>query len=160
MKQPWADALMAGLKTIETRTWGTRYRGWVLITTSLQPDGSAILAMHQALGEVKPFAGARLLGHAIGLVRIDDCRPMVKADERAAMCPCSPGRMAWIIGETRPLAQPVKIRGHLGLWMAPPVLGVACPEEECGGAGGFPGPGKDGSEVDYVCWTCGGSGRA
>ena len=38
VKQPWAALLVAGLKQIEVRTWGTRRRGPVLIHASGVPD--------------------------------------------------------------------------------------------------------------------------
>ncbi len=31
LHQPWASAMAEGLKAIETRSWATRYRGWVAI---------------------------------------------------------------------------------------------------------------------------------
>jgi len=37
-KQPWADLIMAGFKTIETRKWKTDWRGRLLICSSLEYD--------------------------------------------------------------------------------------------------------------------------
>ena len=37
VKQPWANMIASGEKTIETRTWMTSYRGQVLIVSSKQP---------------------------------------------------------------------------------------------------------------------------
>lgn len=37
VKQPWANMIASGEKTIETRTWMTGYRGQVLIVSSKQP---------------------------------------------------------------------------------------------------------------------------
>lgn len=37
VKQPWANLIASGVKTIETRWWYTRYRGWLLIVSSKQP---------------------------------------------------------------------------------------------------------------------------
>ena len=59
MRQPWADLIAAGRKTIETRTWTTRYRGNLLITSEKR---------------------------AVAVVILTDCRPMTEDDVEAAMC--------------------------------------------------------------------------
>lgn len=38
VKQPWAALVVSGRKTIEIRSWGTRFRGPVLIHASKIPD--------------------------------------------------------------------------------------------------------------------------
>jgi len=38
IKQPWATLLIAGLKTIEVRSWSTRIRGRILIHAAGIPD--------------------------------------------------------------------------------------------------------------------------
>jgi ASCH domain len=38
MKQPWAWAIVSGLKHVENRSWKTPYRGTVYIHASRQPD--------------------------------------------------------------------------------------------------------------------------
>ena len=38
IKQPWAALLVTGRKTLEIRTWGTRFRGPVLIHAGKIPD--------------------------------------------------------------------------------------------------------------------------
>jgi hypothetical protein len=36
VKQPWAALIVAGLKTVEIRTWATRVRGPVLIRVAAE----------------------------------------------------------------------------------------------------------------------------
>lgn len=38
LKQPWAELILQGKKTIETRTWNTSFRGRFLIHASLTPN--------------------------------------------------------------------------------------------------------------------------
>jgi len=38
LKQPWAELILQGKKTIETRTWNTKFRGRFLIHASMQPN--------------------------------------------------------------------------------------------------------------------------
>lgn len=45
VKQPWASAIMAGLKRVENRTWRTDYRGPLAIHagSSIDPAGEEVL---------------------------------------------------------------------------------------------------------------------
>jgi hypothetical protein len=47
IKQPWANMIISGEKTIETRTWSTDFRGDLLIVSSKTP---AIAPAGYALG--------------------------------------------------------------------------------------------------------------
>lgn len=114
LKPPWAYWVRDKKKTIETRTWKTKYRGRVLICVSLAEDKTATW-VGQTNGW-KPQREPR--GVAIALVTITDCRPMTKADESAAMCPSEPGRFAWTLEDIIPI-KPVPIIGMLGLFRVP-----------------------------------------
>jgi len=106
VKQPWANLIASGQKTIETRTWATDYRGPLLIVSSKTPA-------------IEP-AGA-----AVALVELVDCRPMRKSDEPAACCDIYPNAVAWVLSEIRRV-RPVPTRGSLGLYEAditPELLG-------------------------------------
>lgn len=84
-KQPYAELMLHG--KIETRTWPTNYRGWVLICASKKgyytnqlrniSGGHQIMRMGQFLQNNNP--GYEGLAIAIG--RLVDCRPMHPADE-------------------------------------------------------------------------------
>ncbi len=52
-KQPWANLIAAGEKTIETRTWATRYRGPLLIVSSRRPRIEPV----RRLSSGSPLAG-------------------------------------------------------------------------------------------------------
>ncbi|GAH18321.1 unnamed protein product, partial [marine sediment metagenome] len=41
IKSPWWQKILSGEKTIETRTWRTKYRGDILICAS-KPTGRAV----------------------------------------------------------------------------------------------------------------------
>lgn len=64
-KQPWANRIRTGRKTVETRPWATTYRGELLICASRVPA-------------IPPC------GCTICLVDLIDCRPMTAADWAAA----------------------------------------------------------------------------
>jgi hypothetical protein len=47
VKQPWADLIASGQKTIETRNWYTPYRGNILICSSKEPDKIAMVLLEK-----------------------------------------------------------------------------------------------------------------
>lgn len=71
VKQPWAALLVAGLKSIEVRTWATRVRGPVLIHASTRadprPEGWALIATP----ELRARASRR--GGILGTATLADC---------------------------------------------------------------------------------------
>lgn len=97
-ENPWATWVMDGSKTLEIRTWPTRYRGLLLITVSKSPKCAES-------------------GMAIGVVKLVSCRPMTVADEEAARCPCDPGDWAWVLRDPKRIT-PFPVRGQLGIWDA------------------------------------------
>ena len=60
--QPWASLIALGEKRIETRSWGTRYRGPLAIHASLSHVGDDLI-----VGSVEPFASV-LARHGIGRI--------------------------------------------------------------------------------------------
>lgn len=96
LKQPWANLIAEGKKTIETRTWPTKHRGDLLIVSSKKSN-------------IPPA------GFAVCVVRVADCRPMTKEDETAACCELYPGAWAWILEDIRPI-QPYPVKGQLGIY--------------------------------------------
>lgn len=99
VKQPWANLIASGQKTIETRTWGTAHRGPLLIVSSKDPD--------------IPPAGA-----AIALVDLVDCHPMTPEDETAAQCPPYPGAWAWVFDNIVAIKDPIPMTGARKLFDA------------------------------------------
>lgn len=98
VRQPWATMIASGEKTIETRTWPTRYRGEILICSSKRPQPKGHLA-----------------GHALAIAELYDCRPMTKADEILACCKVYPGAWSWCLRNIKPI-KPFPVSGSLGLY--------------------------------------------
>lgn len=96
LKQPWANFIASGQKTIETRTWSTLYRGPLLIVSTKNP----------------PIAPA---GFALALAELVDCRPMKKTDEAAARCALYDGAFAFVLSNIRPIV-PFPVRGSRRLF--------------------------------------------
>ncbi len=96
VKQPWANMIASGEKTIETRVWCTEYRGDLLIVSSKNPN-------------VQPA------GCALAIVELVDCRPMTVSDERDAHCALYPNAFAWVLRNIRKVT-PWTVKGQLGLY--------------------------------------------
>ena len=99
IRQPWANLIAAGYKTIEVRTWSTKYRGSLLIVSAKRPA-------------VPPS------GCALAVVNLVDCRPMTAADEPAAMLKREPNLWAWVLTDVRRV-EPQPVLGKQGLFEAP-----------------------------------------
>ena len=110
VKQPWATFLVYGEKTIEVRSWRTKYRGELLICASaaesnvwIQNDDEQPLLLP---------AGATL-----GVVRLIECRPATAADADAALCEIPQGAYAWVIDASQAYdTRPDKVIGRLRLF--------------------------------------------
>lgn len=96
VKQPWANLIASGRKTIETRTWATDYRGPLLIVSSKTPN-------------ISPAGCALAIGDLVG------CRLMTKQDELAACCAVYPRAMAWVIENIRSV-RVFPVKGQLGIY--------------------------------------------
>lgn len=96
IKEPWASMILSRKKTIETRTWKTKYRGKILLCASKNPKSI-------------------ISGKAFAVVELLDCLPMVKDDERFACCEVYPRAYSWFLGDVI-LIEPFNIKGKLGLF--------------------------------------------
>ncbi len=96
VKQPWANMIASGEKTIETRTWSTEHRGPLLIVSSKEPD-------------IAPA------GFALAVVNLVDCRPMSVLDEAKAKCSKYKGAYSWVLQDVRKL-DPIPVRGQPNLF--------------------------------------------
>ncbi|RYC70838.1 ASCH domain-containing protein [Spirosoma sordidisoli] len=94
---PWATLIEYGIKTIETRTWSTKYRGDLLICASKSSK--------------TPNAGK-----AVCVVEVYDCRPMTPADENAARCDIYPNAFSWRLRNLRWLSEKFSVTGQLSIY--------------------------------------------
>jgi hypothetical protein len=139
LTQPWATLVAIGAKKIETRNWGTLYRGPLAIHAAKgyprwARETCEEPTFRRALGPLDP-AGL-LRGHILATARLVDCIPtsmgmrgtankvpgivlpgvgFVHGDE-LEFGDFTDGRYAWILDGIEPLPQPVPVRGALGLW--------------------------------------------
>ena len=97
LKQPWANLVANGQKTIETRKWKTPYRGDLVICSSKNPD-------------IEPA------GYALCIVELYHIEPMQKKHEAKACIKVYPGAYSWFLRNIRPIVPPFPIKGSLGIF--------------------------------------------
>ena len=151
VRQPWASLLVAGVKTVETRSWRTRHRGPLLIHAAsggVPPGWSGGLDSPVAVACAELLAPGRRrpdptfpVGAIVGKVDVVDCVPVEEAariDEPSFGAWGGAwterdlgdydthwsrgGRWAWILDHPRIARPPVPLRGRLGLFPVPPGL--------------------------------------
>lgn len=71
IRQPWAALIVHGIKDVENRKWATRYRGPVLIHSSLRPDAIAPDEIERRFGVSPP--AEQPLGGVVGVADLVDC---------------------------------------------------------------------------------------
>jgi hypothetical protein len=122
--QPWAWALVQGLKDVENRTRRTNWRGWLWIHAGLRLDEDA-LAWLDALGVAVPAAVLLPRGCLVGAVEVTDC--VQDSPSRWAV----PGQWHWQIGQSWALDEPIPATGRLGLFTVEQVLATAAAARPC-----------------------------
>jgi hypothetical protein len=101
IRHPWVDLILAGTKTIEIRTWATRYRGPLLLHAS----GAYGISEREAAARLRlPPPDPLTLGAIVGIAELVDCRPVRKEDWKSAGLPPLAGKLwAWVLAEPRPV---------------------------------------------------------
>ena len=107
VRQPWAELIASGRKSVEVRSWTTSYRGPLLICAGV--------AWHQLGVELHGRLGQR--GCAVCLVWLVDIRPLVDADSDAARLDARDfaGQFAWVLRSPERV-EPLEMSGRLGLF--------------------------------------------
>ena len=95
VKQPWAALIVAGLKTIEIRTWPTRRRGRVLIHAGKVPDERPEGWSRIATPELRE--AAELRGGIVGAADVFGCKGYTAAQAFAADAELHLNDPAWFV---------------------------------------------------------------
>jgi len=122
IKQPWAHFIAEGIKTIELRSWQTKYRGQLLIVSSLNP--AEILKKFKETdseGRNKvqdleyPDFDYMYFGRAICICDLYQIEPFTKKNEKAALYGFHPGLFAWRLRNIQRV-KPIPIKGKLNFF--------------------------------------------
>ena len=98
----YATAIATNLKTIETRSWPTTYRGEILICST---------ANKQGLSEIKD---SLIFGHALAIATIADCQKFKNSDRQKAMVDDDidmQNMYSWHLSDIKPI-KPIPIKGQ------------------------------------------------
>lgn len=116
--QPWASAIAMGHKVIETRTWGTDYRGLLGIHAGKTWDREAAAFLPR---DVVNTAGIR--GSIIAIATLAAVVKIKTFDQWETFqplhrCPLEwfqPGKRAWCLKDIKRI-RPIQTKGAMGLW--------------------------------------------
>lgn len=114
VRQPWATYIAEGSKTVEVRSWLTRYRGPLLIAASGRP-----MKLENVHGVVEVLPTQVL----VCVVDLFDVRPLLCDDSEEACAGAiqagdEVGLYAWVLANPRHVV-PVIHRGKLRLYETP-----------------------------------------
>lgn len=111
LKQPFAELIVQGRKTIELRKWNTKFRGEFFIHASKNPDSKAM----------KEFGFKDLpIGKIVGKAKLVDVKKY-KNDEEGQkdkdkhLADIKWGKYGFILEDAKRI-EPIGARGKLGFW--------------------------------------------
>ncbi len=123
LKEPYATCILALKKKVETRSWGTSYRGELYIHASASSVDLSQKKNRQLLDLLGDFS--LHYGMIVCKCRLVDCilmteeyvQEMKKNHPQEFLCGIyEVGRYAWILDGVEPLPAFLPARGQLGLW--------------------------------------------
>lgn len=142
--QPWASALgpRPGQKHLETRSWETRYRGWLAIHAARRWTAAQWQVLEEeetgpwlrAALELNGYGGSRApgspppplpFGALVAVAWLAGCLPTDQNRPPVPECYLGdyrPGRYIWVFRDIRVLSNPIPARGALGIFRLTPEL--------------------------------------
>lgn len=122
LTEPYATLIKNGIKTIETRSWKTNYRGKLYIHAS----STKIPKEYKENMELMSLVDTSDLNYGRIICSCDlvDCVEMndefiedIKKNKNEYVCGVyANGRYAWILDNIEVLDNPIPAKGHLGIW--------------------------------------------
>lgn len=120
VKQPWAELILRGIKTVEVRSQNTNVRGPVYLYTSRRP--ADIKPAKQAMEEHELDPAALTYGRLVGTVDIVDSIPGRDDDAVPSCVPASylRDRYGWHLANPVRFEEPLTVRFlPYGVWFYP-----------------------------------------
>jgi hypothetical protein len=129
--EPWCSAIAFGGKRVENRSWPTAWRGPLALHAGRSvdweaPDMAWRAASLTFLRDAPPreWRAKACLGAVIAVADLTGCHPRYHVcNPGGPVTVCSPwaawGQCHWLLGNVRPLPEPVPCKGALGLWRLP-----------------------------------------
>ncbi|MBR3015483.1 MAG: ASCH domain-containing protein [Clostridia bacterium] len=122
LKEPYATLIKTGIKTIETRNWKTNYRGKLYIHASSSKIPKEYIENKELISLID--LSDLNYGNIICSCELTDCVEMtdefideIKKNRNEYISGIyEKGRYAWILKDINVLSEPIKTKGHLGIW--------------------------------------------
>ena len=133
MHQPFASLLIAGIKTVEGRSWATRFRGTLWIaSTARKPSDKEIRQVtrryardaQQAGRPPAAFPDCYPPSALLGCVHVADCLPRAAYAARPAGEACD-ASFVWLCAQPKKLVVGFNVAGKHKLWPLEPELATA-----------------------------------
>lgn len=119
IRQPWADLILQGRKTLELRTWTVNYRGLLAIHASQTVEREECLTHDIDPDQVTTGAVIGVVD-LVDIVEMDAPSYAARRDEHLAGLPWAGGPLhGWRLANPRPLPEPVPLRGRMGVFETP-----------------------------------------
>jgi hypothetical protein len=126
IKEPFASLIKEGIKTIETRSWKTKYRGEIYIHASISKDNFKNKDKQVRVKKLVSFLkdDSMEYGNIICKCNLIDCIYMnkeyidrIKDNKIEYLCGhYEEGRYAWVLEIVEVLENPIPAKGRLGIW--------------------------------------------
>ena len=111
IRQPWADMITTGEKSLEFRSRPTQHRGKLVICSSNFDEGYTV----EIAGVARPLP----LGMMLSVVEIIDCRPVTTEDLNHAGAPSMVGGYAWEFSDIVDVLIPAPVLGRVNFFDVP-----------------------------------------
>jgi hypothetical protein len=107
--QPYANYILNGEKTLEIRTWKTKYRGKILICSTINK-------------KFTPKINNYRFGEALCIAEIYDVVEFLPEHTKKSKIDFIKNHFAWCLKNITPIIKPFKIKGQQGLFNPPTYL--------------------------------------
>ena len=130
--QPYPFLITQGIKTFETRTWFTNYRGPLLICSAKTDEKRPVFENLKDILKLEVNWEDLPRGYVIAIADLVSCvqmnDPMID-DQSCKELLCGnwePGNYAWKLENVRPFSQLIPVTGKQGLWNVPDFSHANC----------------------------------
>lgn len=130
LRQPWAWLVVHGGKSIENRTWNTKFRGEFLIHAASGMTRNEYERAKQFVDTVGcferqlPKPEQLVRGALVGQARLVAVRPPIEVGHGWQM----PGQYGFVLEDVKAFDKPIACAGALGFWNYPTMQGACAPE--------------------------------
>lgn len=114
-RQPWAELILQGRKTLDLRTYSRDYRGPLAIHASLEVERAACLA-HGLDPDALPTGGVVGIVELVDITSLDEAGYAARSSEHLGGRPYRTPMYGWALRDPQRLPQMIPLRGQRNLF--------------------------------------------